>query len=124
MIDVTADIAIEKIKKIPLVSVTWVLKNCPTCNQIEETLQNLHHKIPEWDFYIVRLENHKESLGGHLYFEPSQYPVNFLFKDGIRKAAAIGTAPEDEILKTLKSIEDGTFKTDEELEQEQLDTLE
>ena len=51
------------------------------------------------------------------------FPANFIFKNGVRKVVAIGVSPREEVTKTYNEIREGIFKTDEQIEKEQLDAL-
>jgi hypothetical protein len=121
MIEITKNEAIDKVVSEKYVCIIWVKGDCPSCKHFETLIDNivLDKDATAWNFYKVDVEK----IGGSLYFEPSIYPTNYVFSEGVRKVVAIGVAMSGDVTSTLSAIESNTFKTDEEIEQEQLDAL-
>jgi hypothetical protein len=101
------------------VMIIWYDNECPVCEHYLDTIKGLPEDIPEYKYGLVEGKVYK----GDKIFEPDISPVTFLFKDGNRLAAPPGSAPIDIIHQNLYSIIDGTFKSREEQEKEQLDKL-
>ncbi len=119
MIEVTPLEAIEKIKNEECVCIVWTLEGCPNCEHFEPLLEEVNSDLPHWNFYKIELELYPDKL----YFEPHMYPTNFIFYKGERQLVAVGVAPKVDVLQTLNEITEGTFKTDKDIEREQLDAL-
>ena len=119
MIEVTKKEAKSHVKDKDLVIITWMTEGCPNCKLFEETLDEIHKEQPEWNFY--KIEVPFPAVG--LIIEPSMYPATFVFKEGERKVVAIGVSPKEEVMETMEAIKNETFKTDEELEMEQLNAF-
>jgi len=119
MIEVTPLEAVEKIKSEELVSVSWMTDGCPNCEHFEEVLDSISQDLTEWNFYKIDVPYNSKDL----IFEPNMFPANFIFKNGVRKVVAIGVSPREEVTKTYNEIREGIFKTDEQIEKEQLDAL-
>jgi len=119
MIEVTKEEAKKLIKEQNLVSISWMTDGCPNCVHFEELLDQASIELEGWNLYKIEIPFDSKDL----IFEPSMFPTNFIFNKGIRTVVAVGICPLEEVLKTYREIQEGTFKTDEMLEQEQLDAL-
>ena len=119
MIEVTQEEAIEKIKTEKCVVIIWTEEGCPNCEAFEPILEDIQEELPHWNFYKIDISKIEDTI----YFEPELFPTNFLFYKGERKLVAIGVAPKEEVINVLNDIFVGDFKTNKELEQEQLDAL-
>lgn len=102
------------------VCIIWTNPGCPSCKFLLSQLEELEDNLKEWEIYIIEVDLNDKNL----VFEPALYPTNFVFKKGERKLVAVGAAPKEDMLITFNEIREGTFKTQEELEKEQLDALE
>jgi len=120
MENTTANKAAAMVKRFPLVHVVWHKKDCPVCEHFIPDLEELSELLPNWRFFKVDADEHKE-LTETVLWEPTAFPISYLFVEGQRKFVAIGAAPMEAILDTHNSIENGTWKTPEEVEQEQID---
>jgi hypothetical protein len=96
--------------------VIWHSEDCPVCEQFLEEMGKIESSFV---IGLVSKQSYKQLL-----IEPSIQPTSFIFVDGIRKYVPIGFAPKDAIEEILNRMIDGTFKTEEQIEQEQLDKLE
>ncbi len=119
MITVTKEEARRLVLEGGNVLVTWTTEGCPNCVYFKELMEELEKELESWTMLEVAVPFPAEDL----VFEPSMYPTNFIFKDGVRKAVAIGIAPKEGVMDTLVRVGDGTFKSAEELEMEQLNAL-
>jgi thioredoxin-like negative regulator of GroEL len=121
---VTQEVAIEAINTHNLVAVYWGVKNCPSCEQFNETLVEVAEAAPEWSILKVSLDEVIDLLGRDTaYFEPDVYPTVFFFKGSERVFVATGIGTVKAVLNTLNDIASENYKSAAELEQEMLDAL-
>lgn len=117
MIEVkTTEQAHKLVKDNKFVSFIWHSNSCPVCEYFLEDLQGIEEDCPEF----VHVTINKDDFDGDTMFTPSQFPWTFIFKDGDRISSPAGQTPRDNILNRYKDIINGTFKSQEQLEKEQL----
>lgn len=102
------------------IAVVWYSHKCPVCEHFMPLLEEVSKELNEWKFVKVAYESIKPS---NLFFQPNNFPTLYAFEKGKRIFIASGAAPKEAVVDTLNSIVDGTFKSDLEKEQEQLDAL-
>ena len=119
MIEITQEEAVEKVNTEECLGILWSDEGCPNCELFEPRLDSVQKELPHWKFYKINISN----ITDNLYFEPHMYPTTFIFYKGERKLIASGIATEEDITSSLNDIFVGSWKTDKELEQEQLDAL-
>jgi len=107
------------IKDNRFVSFIWHSDTCPVCEYFLEDLEGIENDCPEF----VHATVNKDDFDGDLMFIPSQFPWTFMFKDGVRVSSPAGQAPKEVILGRYNDIISGQFKSQEELEKEQLKEL-
>ena len=118
----SANKALKIIEENPLVHVVWHKKSCIACQHFMPILENLSSLLPDWTFIKIDAEEHAK-LVDNLYWEPTAFPISYLFKQGVRVFVAVGSAPTESIVVTHNEISQGTWKSPEQLEKEQLDAL-
>jgi thiol-disulfide isomerase/thioredoxin len=122
MKEVKADKAVEFIGTAPLLHVMWHKDNCPVCEHFTPELEKIEKGLPNWKFIKVNYNEHKKSAK-QLTWEPTQFPISYLFVNGERIFVATGAAPSEAIIDTHNQIENGTWRSPKVIEQEQLDAL-
>lgn len=122
MKEITAIKALELINNFSLVHIIWYSTKCPVCEHFIPQLEEAEEELTNWRFYKINSEEHKK-LTKQLTWEPTSFPTSYLFVKGQRTFVAVGAAPIDAIIETHQQIEEGTWKTPENIEQEQLDAL-
>lgn len=102
------------------IAVVWYSHKCPVCEHFMPLLEEVSQELKDWQFVKVAYESVKSS---NLFFQPNNFPSLYAFKKGERVFIAAGAAPKEAVIETLNSIVDGSFKSEAEIEQEQMDAL-
>jgi len=122
MREVNANKAVEFIGTVPLLHVMWHKDNCPVCEHFTPELEKIEDELPDWKFIKVNYNEHKETTK-QMTWEPTQFPISYLFVDGERIFVATGAAAPEAIIDTHNQIAEGTWLSPQAIEQEQLDAL-
>jgi hypothetical protein len=121
MIEITThEQAKELIANNEFVSFIWHSDTCLVCEYFLEDLKGIEDDCPDFIHATINKSNFK----GDLMFVPSQFPWTFIFKNGERVSSPAGQTPRESILNRYNDIITGAFKSQEQLEQEQLELLE
>jgi len=104
------------------VAIFWYSEDCPVCHQfLNEELPKTQDKMINWSFYKINFDQHVKENG--IYFEPPRMPMGYFFKNNSRLFVGDGFAPSNEVIGLMRELESPQFKTDKQIEQEQLDAL-
>ena len=120
MIKVSLSEAELKIQDGKYVSITWVSKGCPSCENFESIIDSTSNELSSWHTYKVEIP-YPDTLS---WFEPHVSPTTYVFKEGVRQIVAPGATTKEDFVETLTKIEQGVWKTQLETELEQLEQLE
>lgn len=118
----TANKALALVKRYPYVHVLWHKENCPACSHFVPELEAAEDQMSDWVFVKVDADEHKR-ITDQMSWEPTSFPISYLFVNGERKFVAIGAAPIEDVITAHQELVEGTWKSPEQLEQEQLDAL-
>jgi len=99
-------------------SIIWYSNDCDVCEYFLDDIKNIEGDLPNWKIAYICAEEYNQEI-----FEPILFPTTFIFKDGQRIFVGPGQVPYKEVLKVHKDIESGQFKSQEDLEKEQLKEL-
>jgi len=121
MIDIsTTEQAKNLINNNRFVSFIWHSETCPVCDYFLKDLKGIEDDCPDF----IHATINKDDFKGDLMFIPSQFPWTFIFKDGERISSPAGQTPRSNILSRYKDIISGVFKTQAQLENEQIKSIE
>jgi hypothetical protein len=100
----------------------WYSTECPVCEQfLEVELPKVESEMNNWTMYKINFDDHVKENG--VLFEPHSMPMGYFFKGSSRLFVGDGFAPSKEVIQLLTELESPGFKTDKEIEQEQLNQL-
>jgi len=108
MIEVTETKAVDTINTYPLVHVTWHKENCPVCEYFLPELEGIEESLSEWKFLSVNSTEHRR-IAKQVLWEPTTFPITYLFVNGVRIFVAAGAAPLDAVVQTHNAIAEGTW---------------
>ena len=94
-------------------------KTCAVCEHFVPELETIVESTPSMSWASFDTKNIEKP-----FLETNAYPSVMVFKDTERVFVGVGAAPLEEVKKVMGAILDGTFKSHEEIEAEQLAILE
>ena len=120
MLELTIPNVEDKITSEEYVAVTWMSKDCPVCEHFEDVIDSTGKELRNWNTYKIEMPHG----GGLSWYEPHIAPTTYVFKKGVRQIVAPGETTREDFIDTLSKIEKGVWKTQFEVELEQLEALE
>ena len=103
-------------------AVFWYSHDCPVCEQfLGVEIPKVENEMTNWNFYKINFEDHVKANG--CYFEAAAMPMGYFFKDNSRLFVGDGFAPGKEVINLMRELESPEFKTETELERDQLQSI-
>jgi hypothetical protein len=104
------------------IAIFWYSDDCPVCEQfLNEELPNVEKVMDNWSLYKINFDKHIKENG--VFFEAARMPMGYFFKDNSRLFVGDGFAPSNEVMGLMRQLENPNFKTEQEIENEQLAAL-
>jgi len=100
-------------------SIIWHSSKCPACKHYLDDIDSINIDCPDFAFAKICYELWKDDF----IFEPENLPSTFIYKNGIRMFNGPGQAPKEVVVNYHNDIENGTFKSAKQIEEEQLAQL-
>jgi hypothetical protein len=112
---------LDDVSEIDKTAVILYKEDCPVCDFFVDEMTKWENDIPNFSFYKISLTDYKKERKKH--FEPMITPALAVYREGSIAELLIGQAPKENVIEYFAKHNDGSWKSQDEIEKEQMERL-
>jgi thiol-disulfide isomerase/thioredoxin len=112
---------LDGVSKIDKTGIILYKESCPVCDFFIDEMSNWEDEIKNFVFYKMSLTDYKKER--KIHFETMITPALSVYRNGEMAELLIGQAPKENVIEYFAKHNDGSWKSQDEIEKEQMERL-